>query len=127
MAESGWQYFSVEELTCHCGCGRSEMDHDFMAKLVAVRRLNGRPMNLSSAFRCPEYDASIGGAGVHPTGHAVDILISGENALDIILLAHDRGMSGFGIKQHGDHASRFVHLDDLVGGKGPRPWIWSYK
>ncbi len=36
-------------------------------------------------------------------------------------------MKGIGIKQKGDYASRFVHLDDLPNGSGqPRPWCWSY-
>ncbi len=49
-----WPHFSQTELTCHCGCGRQEMDAQFMEKLEGLRVAYGRPMTPPprSAVRC---------------------------------------------------------------------------
>lgn len=125
---SGWQYFTLEELTCRCGCGRMEMDREFMRKLVALRRAFGVPLPLASAYRCPEHNArvsSTGPDGPHTTGRAVDPRVSGETAYRLVELALARGFTGIGIHQRGPMSSRFIHLDDL-GAPHPRPRIWSY-
>ena len=122
--------FSDAELRCKCGCGKNEMDVDFLIKLQAVRDELDRPMTVTSGYRCPKHNIAISATksatGPHTTGHAVDIQCSGKEAHSLIELALGYGMSGVGIMQRGDHASRFLHLDDLLEGAGPRPWIWSY-
>lgn len=102
-----------------------------MRRLELLRGEFGRPMRLSSAYRCPAYDADIGGAGAHPTGHAVDVLIHGEAAFRLVALAVRRGFTGIGLHQRGPYAGRFVHLDDCPderasGGARARPRIWTY-
>ena len=118
--------FSDEELRCKC-CDENLMDEDFLEKLQEVRNKFGSVMHLSSAYRCPNWNEQVsksGRTGPHTTGHAVDIKISGKNALRLINIALDCGMQGVGVKQHGEYAGRFVHLDDLTDGV--RPHIWSY-
>jgi uncharacterized protein YcbK (DUF882 family) len=118
--------FSDKELRCHC-CDENLMDEDFLIRLQGVRDKFAAPMHLSSGYRCPVWNdqqSLSGRTGPHTTGHAVDIKISGKNALRLISIALDCGMQGVGIKQHGEYASRFVHLDDLT--EGIRPHIWSY-
>lgn len=120
------QYFSKAELTCNCGCCQSHMDDHFMMKLTQMRRETGVVMPINSAYRCPVYDDKMGGAGVHPTGRAVDIRLSGEAADLIITIAPQYGFSGRGIKQRGPFGKRFIHLDDLDNGDHPRPRTWTY-
>ncbi len=115
--------FSDQELRCSC-CGENLMDEGFLARLQTVRNKFGKAMRLSSAYRCPEHDKAVGGAGPHQTGHAVDVLVSGSDGLQLVNIAVDCGMQGIGIRQHGEYAGRFVHLDDLT--EGVRPHIWSY-
>jgi zinc D-Ala-D-Ala carboxypeptidase len=119
--------FSDEELRCSC-CDDNLMDEDYLIRLQEVRDKYGAVMHLSSGYRCPIYNAKVSAMGSmngpHTTGHAVDIKISGKNALRLINIALDCGMQGVGVKQHGEYASRFVHLDDLTDGV--RPHIWSY-
>ena len=55
--QSPWQYFTMEELTCRCGCGRMEMDNDFMVSLVAIRREVGFALSVTSGFRCGNHPA----------------------------------------------------------------------
>jgi len=129
-----WQYFDDNELICHgtgCGCDHClHMDHDFMVKLVAMRRELGFYFVLSSAYRCPIHNKEVshtGLTGPHTTGRAVDILADGYKSWRIIESARDHGMTGIGVSQRGPHSKRFIHVDDLPNGDGqPRPWLWSY-
>jgi zinc D-Ala-D-Ala carboxypeptidase len=121
----GWPNFAAGELACR-HCGRLAMDPGFMRRLVHLRNDFARAMPLSSGYRCPAHDAAIGGKGTHPTGHAVDVRIWGPDAYRLVAAAIRHGMTGIGLKQHGDLGARFVHLDDLAGGRHPRPRIWTY-
>jgi len=130
MSDSPWQYFPISDLVCRCGCGRWEMDHDFMPKIVGLRRTLGFPFIVSSAYRCPEYNARVSHSGMdgpHTTGRAMDIKLHGDRVHALLRLAGDMGMTGIGLSQKGDWAARFVHLDDLSYDVGrPRPWVWTY-
>jgi len=97
-----------------------------MRRLENLRAEIGRPLPVSSGYRCPVHDAAVGGAGTHPSGHAVDLLVSGPAAFRLVALAVRHGMTGIGVMQRGPEGARFVHLDDLGEGAHPRPRIWSY-
>ena len=129
---SKWEYFSKEELECPDGCGHGEdmMDDTFMTTMVVIRRACGFPFPVTSAYRCPAYNARIsttGEAGPHTTGRAMDIALSRHQA-DIAdrIAVKMVAITGRGWKQHGN--SRFLHFDDLPEAEGrPRPAIWTYK
>jgi len=116
--------FTEAEMRCRCGCQRADMDPDFMYSLQKVRVAYGLPMPITSGFRCPDYDMSIGGAGVHPTGQAADIAVSGTPVYHLLGIAIQQ-MRGIGLKQHGPHTSRFIHLDTTYGPMRPRIWTYS--
>ena len=120
---SDYPNFTEAEMRCRCGCGKADMDPAFMAALQRVRHAFERPMSVTSGFRCKDYDTRIGGAGVHPTGQAADIAISGENVYHLLSAAIT--MRGIGLKQHGAHARRFMHLDMTDGPMRPRIWTYS--
>ena len=122
---SDYPDFSEFEMRCSCGCGRADMDPGFMTALQRVRDIFGRPMSITSGFRCPDYDKRISGAGVHPTGQAADIAISGENVYHLLSAAIAMRMRGIGQKQHGPHARRFMHLDTTTGPLRPRSWTYT--
>ena len=97
-----------------------------------------RPLKLSSAFRCAKHNqevSSTGPNGPHTDhgegGQAVDVRISGADALRLVEVAKKYGMTGIGVKQNGPVGKRFIHLDNLGSDYtkltgGPRPWLWSY-
>jgi zinc D-Ala-D-Ala carboxypeptidase len=124
------EYFKKAEFTCHCGCGRADMDPNFMRWLDKIRRALRRPMRVTSGFRCPQHNATVSSTGLtgpHTTGKAVDIGVSGEGAFMLLSLAMGAGVQGVGVKQNGSHAGRFLHLDMLTHDEaGTRPWVWSY-
>lgn len=104
------------------------MDLDFMDRLGKLRAAFGKPMPVSSGYRCPEHNArvsSTGATGPHTTGRAVDVQISGKDAFKLLSLAAYFGITGIGVNQKGPHAKRFIHLDTLPEG-GKRPATWSY-
>jgi len=126
MASQWWPNFTISELECKCGCGGLPE----LKLMHALQRLRDRvafPLPITSGFRCEEYDKSIGGAGVHPTGLAVDIGIGRAKAYEAIKWATHYGFTGIGDKGKG--TSRFIHIDMLPiteEGSHPRPRKWTY-
>jgi len=124
-----WDYFSEEELRCK-GTDECQMDEDFMARLVSLRKDFNQPMIISSGYRDASYNHVIGGAknSPHLYGKAVDVLVSGRIAYRLMKLAIKHGFTGIGVSQRGPHESRFLHIDIMDSSDiHPRPWIWSYK
>lgn len=122
------EHFSESELSCRC-CKKSGMDPGFLRKLEMLRATFGRPMLITSAYRCPEHNASVGEGklvGAHTLGMAVDVAVSGVDAFALLRTALGLGFTGVGVKQRG--SERYLHLDAVPIGRIdiPRPAIWSY-
>jgi len=120
--------FSDKELSCS-HCGENKFDQKTLDALQELREAIGKPIKLSSAYRCPAYNNTVSGSGKsgpHTTGCAVDILCSGKGAHEILTFAMIRSSiwKGIGVSQKGEHKSRFLHLDTLETDM--RPWVWSY-
>ena len=123
---SDYPNFTEAEMRCKCGCGRADMKPSFMMTLQRVRNALGRPMIVTSGFRCPDYDKSTGGAGIHSQGLAADIKVAGETVYHMLGTAYAMDVRGIGLKQHGPWADRFMHLDTVNDLAHPRPRIWTY-
>lgn len=99
-----------------------------MNRVEMLRAHCGFPLVITSAMRCPDYNAKVsdtGRTGPHTTGRAIDIAIRGEQAVKLVENALLLKFTGIGVSQKG--ASRFIHIDLLANGPGcPRPTIWSY-
>ena len=120
--------FSSKELSCSC-CGKNEFNKETLVALQRLRDTIGKPLKLSSAYRCPIHNdkiSSTGPNGPHTTGKAIDILCSGKFAHEILGIVMIRSgiWKGIGISQKGKHTSRFIHFD--TKDSDMRPWIWSY-
>ena len=123
-----WPHFTPEEMACK-HCGALSVDTEFMDRLEDLRHEYGRPMVVSSGYRCPAYNETVsttGPKGPHTTGCAVDISVRGRDAYDLLQLAvsHQHAFTGIGINQKG--AGRFLHLDSLQAPWHPRPALWTY-
>jgi uncharacterized protein YcbK (DUF882 family) len=128
-----FENFTRDEFKCQCGCGAADVDYNFVATLQKIRTAYGRSLTVSSGYRCPEHNANVSSTGLrgpHTTGKAVDIRISGSDALSLMKIALAEPLiTGAGIQQKGPWSSRFIHLDTLTAedpGKYPRPHCWSY-
>ncbi|MGX5217838.1 D-Ala-D-Ala carboxypeptidase family metallohydrolase [Pseudomonas segetis] len=129
MTTSPWPNFSLAELRCKCGrCDSTghEMDNEFMERLQRLRTAYGKPMLLSSAYRCPSHpvEAKKAAPGEHCTGKAVDVAIRGPQALHLLQLAIETGFTRIGVSQKG--TTRFLHLGTSEDGRFPSPALWSY-
>lgn len=122
-------YFSLNELKCSCGCETQGVLPEFLENLNEIREMYGHPMIITSAYRCAQHpiEAAKQAPGPHSTGLAVDVAVSGGDALRLVEVALACDITGIGIKQRGDISQRFVHLDIVPARpNGPRPHIWSY-
>jgi zinc D-Ala-D-Ala carboxypeptidase len=124
-----WRNFSPKGdpalFACSC-CEHQGIDFSFVDRLQNLRDIFGKPIRITSGYRCAVKDRAVGGSGPHQTGRAADIAIARQDVYDFVRLAMSEGFTGIGIKAHG--SKRFVHLDDLKSGDwaNKRPWIWTY-
>jgi zinc D-Ala-D-Ala carboxypeptidase len=123
MDWSRYPNFKKSEFDCS-HCGKNEMQPDFMAALQSLRTSYGKPMRITSGYRCPQHpiEAKKAAPGAHASGRAADIGVEGRDAFLLLKLAFAQGFTGIGVQQKG--AGRFIHLDTVI--TGPRPNVWSY-
>jgi uncharacterized protein YcbK (DUF882 family) len=112
--------FREHEFRCR-HCGVAAMKPEFLERLQTLRTAYGKPMSISSGYRCPEHPIEKAKAqpGMHATGLAADIAVSGAEAVAVLRLAMAQGFTGIGVQQKG--TGRFIHLDTRT-----EPTIWSY-
>jgi uncharacterized protein YcbK (DUF882 family) len=129
--EQTWRYFTLDEFRCKgsaCCGGAAYMHPGFIQALDDLRHEFGKPLFITSGYRCPQHNqrvSSTGANGPHTTGKAADIGVRGKDALHLVGLAVKHGFTGVGVQQKG--SGRFIHLDMLDNAPGqPRPWLWSY-
>ena len=118
------KHFTEKELSCK-HCGKMGMDETTLKNLITMREDLDFPLPITSGYRCPEHNKAVGGHpnSAHMLGHAIDIQISGENAATLVAVCISYGFNGIGVKQHGEHSGRYIHLDD----NHVKRTIWSYK
>lgn len=110
--EPSTENFPVEELRCKCaeckGERPNEVNADALRALQAVRTRYGKPMKLTSAYRCAKHpvEAVKAKPGTHHEGIAFDIAVPwGRDRMKLIKLALAEGFQGFGF------ANGFLHID----------------
>jgi uncharacterized protein YcbK (DUF882 family) len=93
------------------------MQVDFMIKLQKVRDIYGKPMQITSGFRCAKHNLAVGGSPTsqHMLGLAADIQCgSFHDRYALINAAFAVGMRGIGVYR------TFVHMDLRKG----EPSMW---
>ena len=120
---SKYPNFTAAEFSCS-HCGANEINESLLNKLQLLRNKYGKPMKITSGYRCPKHpiEAKKAASGAHSTGLACDIGVSGSEAHQVLLLAMELGFTGIGVQQKG--TGRFIHVDLTVGQN--RPTVWSY-
>ena len=116
--------FGRDEFACS-HTGECDMDAEFMDALQELRIAFGKPMTITSGYRCPWHpiEARKAKPGSHASGCAADIAVSRGDAVELLRYAlQDGRFTGFGVQQKG--GGKFIHLDTLTTTN--RPMIWSY-
>jgi len=114
------KHFKPEEFACKC-CGKIKVDSWFGTKLDRAREIAGVAFVITSGYRCPTYNISVGGKknSAHVHGKAVDILASNSTHRFFIM----EGLMKAGFNRIGIGAD-FIHADtDETKQEGV---IWHY-
>lgn len=100
--------FDRVELMCKCGCMQSLYNERFLEKLQTLRDYIGKPIIISSGYRCPKHDKAVGGTGygAHTLGIAADITVKGMTAKSLAYKAEQLGFGGVGLID-----DSYVHVD----------------
>lgn len=108
-----WPSFQPSEVACR-HCGALLLDEAFLDALQRQRDESGQPIVLTSAYRCPIWNAMVGGAplSMHKRGRAGDQALRGRAVETVESQARAAGFTGFG------RYRTFLHAD--MGR--PRAW-----
>ena len=106
--------FKSTEFDCHGSgcCTQTKVDDKLVQYLQQIRNHFGKPVNISSGYRCETHNKNIGGAtgSRHSKGQAADIYISGVTPAEIAKYAESIGILGIGLYET-DADGHFVHVD----------------
>jgi len=106
--------FKSTEFDCHgSGCCSSTLvDDKLVTYLQQIREHFGKPVNISSGYRCATHNKNVGGAtgSRHAKGQAADIYITGVTPAEIAKYAESIGILGIGLYETNSDGF-FVHVD----------------
>lgn len=109
--------FRSVEFDCHgvgC-CDETLVDMQLVEYLQKIRDHFGKPIIISSGYRCERHNRSVGGATAskHKAGMAADIMISGVAPSEVAKYAESIGVKGIGLYETAKDGY-FVHIDTRV-------------
>lgn len=95
-----------------CACSTILIDDKLVEYLQTIRDHFGKSITITSAYRCPSYNKSIGsGTGsYHSKGGAADIVVSGVAPREVAKYAESIGVLGIGLYETAADG-HFTHID----------------
>lgn len=108
--------FNSREFRCGlgrpCSCTTTLIDDLLVEYLQRIRDYFGAPVTITSAYRCPSYNSSVGGAtgSYHTRGQAADISVAGVAPRRVAAYAEYIGVKGIGLYETAADGY-FVHID----------------
>jgi zinc D-Ala-D-Ala carboxypeptidase len=113
------QNFNSKELRCRC-CGVALVDHHLIYKLQHARDLYGKPMRITSGYRCKKHNRAVGGVpnSYHTQGKAADVSCPAEDWDDMVAAFKEAGFERMGFYR----GQGFIHVDV---GESPSPAHWE--
>ena len=103
--------FTVAEFACN-GYDEVKIDTGLVVTLQQIRDHFGKPVNITSAYRPPAYNAKIKTASKtskHMLGRAADIQITGISPITVAMYAQFLNAKGIGLYTY--EGAGFVHID----------------
>lgn len=106
--------FSSNEFDCHGSgcCSQTKINETLVKYLQAIRDHFGKPITITSAYRCPVHNANVGGAtgSRHCAGDAADIVVKDVTPRTVAQYAESIGILGIGLYESSKDGY-FVHID----------------
>ncbi len=107
--------FNVSEFACHgkgC-CSTVKIDEQLVDYLQKIRDHFGKPVTVSSGYRCPTHNGATKNASNtsrHTKGQAADIVVKGVAPAEVAKYAESIGIKGIGLYET-KNDGYFVHVD----------------
>lgn len=106
--------FRSTEFDCHgvgC-CNETLVDMQLVEYLQKIRDHFGKPIIISSGYRCERHNRSVGGATAskHKQGMAADIMVTDVKPAEVAKYAESIGILGIGLYETNKDGF-FVHID----------------
>lgn len=108
--------FNSYEFRCglgrSCSCSTILIDDKLVEYLQKIRDHFGKSITITSAYRCPSYNRSIGSStgSYHSKGMAVDFVVSGVVSREVAKYAESIGIKGIGLYET-KADGYFTHID----------------
>ena len=109
--------FRSTEFACKCGrCKTALVDDVLVAQLQAIRNHFGKPVNITSGYRCAAHNKAVGGDpnSSHMQGMAADVVVTGVKPGEVAKFAESMGIVRVGLYDS------FVHIGS---GDVKRFWL----
>lgn len=107
-------HFYSNEFDCHGNgcCSESKINEKLIEYLEKIREHFGKPVTITSPYRCPTHNSRIGGAvgSRHSKGDAADFVVSGIAPRTVAQYAESIGIMGIGLYETSADG-HFVHID----------------
>ncbi len=106
--------FNSNEFDCHGNgcCSQTLINETLVEYLQKIREHFGKPITITSGYRCPTHNRRIGGAtgSRHSKGDAADIVVSGVSSREVAKYAESVGIKGIGLYETASDG-HFTHID----------------
>ena len=106
--------FQYKEFDCHgqgC-CSTTIIDEKLVEYVQQIRDHFGKPVTITSAYRCEVHNRRVGGAtkSYHMRGQAADIVVQGVSSREVAKYAESIGILGIGLYETSKDGY-FTHID----------------
>ena len=106
--------FNLNEFLCKGNgcCTYGTVDDELVSYLQKIRDHFGKPVRITSAYRCPSWNADVGGVknSYHTLGQAADIKVEDTDPAEVAKYAESIGVLGIGLYNTAVDGY-FVHID----------------
>ena len=101
------EHFKLREFECRC-CRKVMLSPGLLERLQALRALWGKPVVITSGYRCPSHNHAVGGVpnSLHLKGRAADIAVERREQDAVAAMARQVGFDS--VITYG--ARNFIHL-----------------
>jgi hypothetical protein len=106
--------FNVSEFACHGSgcCSTVKIDELLVFYLQKIREHFGKPVTITSGYRCEKHNKRVGGATAsrHAAGMAADIVVKDVAPAEVAKYAESIGIKGIGLYETAKDGF-FTHID----------------